>query len=63
MLEEISIWLPKYTIYDKTQKPDNSFESGLIETYTELTCFCARTINLLRDNPHCELAPPCPMLP
>jgi hypothetical protein len=39
-----------------------TLESALLDVYTEVTCFCARTINFFRSNPHREQSPLCTML-
>ncbi|KAH0544775.1 hypothetical protein FGG08_001142 [Glutinoglossum americanum] len=52
MLEEISWSLPRFTTYEQTLPMDESFESSLVAAYTEMTCFCARTINFFRSHPH-----------
>ena len=52
MLEEISLSLPRFRHYEKTLPVDNSFERALLDVYTEMICFCARTIHFLRSNPH-----------
>jgi hypothetical protein len=57
MLEEISCSLPRFTTYEKTLPIDEAFEPALLEAYTEMTCFCARTIKFFRDHPHHESVP------
>ena len=51
MLEELSLTLPRFRYREKTLPIDDSFESDLVHVYTELICFCARTIHLYRSNP------------
>lgn len=52
MLDEMSLSLPRFRSYEETLPMDDGLESALIEVYTEMTCFCARTINFFRMNPH-----------
>ncbi|MCJ1396521.1 hypothetical protein MMC18_009412, partial [Xylographa bjoerkii] len=55
MLEELSLSLPRFRAYENTLPMNDSFESALLAVYTEMTCFCARTINFFRNNPHSVL--------
>jgi hypothetical protein len=52
MLDELSLSLPWFRSYEENLPMDDALESALIEVYTEMTCFCARTINFFRSNPH-----------
>ena len=52
MLEELSLSLPRFRAYEKTLPMDEALETSLLDVYTEMTCFCARTINFFRSNPH-----------
>ncbi|MCJ1404908.1 hypothetical protein MMC11_008134 [Xylographa trunciseda] len=52
MLEELSLSLPRFRAYENTLPMNEAFESALLAVYTEMTCFCARTINFFRNNPH-----------
>ena len=52
MLEELALSLPKFKAYEKTLPLTPSLESALLSAYTEMLCFCARTINFFRSNPH-----------
>lgn len=52
MLDELSLSLPRFRSYEENLPMDDALESALIEVYTEMTCFCARTINFFRSNPH-----------
>ena len=54
MLEELSMSLPRFRSYENTLPMNEALESSLLAAYTEMTCFCARTINFFRSNPHCE---------
>ena len=55
MLEELGMSLPRFRTYESTLPMNEALESSLLAAYTEMTCFCARTINFFRSNPHCEL--------
>ncbi len=55
MLEELSLSLPRFRAYEQTLPMDEGLESSLLDVYTEMTCFCARTINFFRSNPHRSL--------
>lgn len=59
MLEELSMSLPRFRAYENTLPMDDALESALLSAYTEMTCFCARTINFFRSHPHCELPKLC----
>jgi hypothetical protein len=52
MLEELSLTLPRFRHYEKTLPLDNHFEVALLEVYTEVICFYARSIHFFRANPH-----------
>ena len=52
MLEELSMSLPKFKAYENTLPMNEEFETALLAVYTEMTCFCARTINFFRSKPH-----------
>lgn len=52
MLEELSLILPRFRSYEKTLPLDHAFEQALLNVYTEVICFYARTIRFLRMNPH-----------
>ena len=54
MLEELSMSLPRFRAYEKTLPMNEGLESALVAAYTEMTCFCARTINFFRNNPQCK---------
>ena len=54
MLEELSLSLPRFKAYENTLPMNEAFESSLLAAYTEMTCFCARTINFFRKYPHCK---------
>ena len=55
MLEDISLSLPRFQHYEKTLPVDETFERALLDVYSEMICFCARTIKFLRSNPHSML--------
>lgn len=52
MLDELSLALPRFRSYEENLPMDEALETALIEVYSEMTCFCARTINFFRSNPH-----------
>ena len=52
MLEELSLTLPRFRYYEKSLPIDNAFENALVDVYTEVICFYARTIHFYRSNPH-----------
>lgn len=55
MLEEVSLSLPRFRTYENTLPMNEALETSLLAAYTEMTCFCARTINFFRRNPHGKL--------
>ncbi|KAL9615519.1 MAG: hypothetical protein Q9167_000032 [Letrouitia subvulpina] len=52
ILEELSLTLTRFRQYEKTLPIDNDFESALVDVYTEVICFYARTIRFYRSNPN-----------
>lgn len=52
MLEELSLTLPRFRYYEKSLPMDDAFETALVDVYTEVICFYARTIHFYRSNPH-----------
>lgn len=52
MLEELSLTLPRFRYYEKSLPIDEAFETALVDVYTEVICFYARTIHFYRSNPH-----------
>ena len=52
MLEELTLSLPKFKAYERNLPLTPPLESALLSAYTEMLCFCARTINFFRSNPH-----------
>ena len=52
MLEELSLILPRFRYYEKSLPMDDAFETALVDVYTEVICFYARTIHFYRTNPH-----------
>ncbi|KAL8993731.1 MAG: hypothetical protein Q9169_006128 [Polycauliona sp. 2 TL-2023] len=52
VLEELSLTLPRFKYYERTLPLDSAFEAALIDVYTEVICFYARTIRFYRINPH-----------
>lgn len=54
MLDELSLALPRFRSYAETLQLTNELESGLVDVYTEMTCFCARAVRFFRSSPHSE---------
>jgi NB-ARC domain len=52
MLEELSLTLPRFRIYEQTLPMDKALEAALLDLYTEVICFYARTIHFFRRHPH-----------
>jgi hypothetical protein len=52
MLDELSLSLPRFRSYEENLPMTKALESALLDVYTEVTYFCARTINFFRSNPH-----------
>lgn len=48
VLEELSLTLPRFRYYEKTLPIDDNFENALVDVYTEVICFYARTIHFYR---------------
>lgn len=55
MLEELSLTLPRFQIWEETLPLDRRLQSTLVDVYCEVICFYARTIYFLRSNPHLVL--------
>jgi len=55
MLQELSQLLPRFHSYEQTLPMTEGLESALMEVYTEMICFCARTINFFHSYPHRQL--------
>jgi len=52
MLEELSLTLPRFQSYEETLPLDRDLQLALVDVYSEIICFYARTIHFLRSNPH-----------
>jgi hypothetical protein len=52
MLEELSLTLPRFRVYEDTLPMNRQLETALVDVYTEVICFYARTIHFFRDHPH-----------
>ena len=52
MLDELSLSLPRFRTYEETLPMNKQLESALVDVYTEMICFYARTIKFFRGNPH-----------
>ncbi|KAJ8131983.1 hypothetical protein O1611_g1641 [Lasiodiplodia mahajangana] len=55
MIEELSLSLPRFQIYEQTLPLNRQFQQTLVDAYTEIICFYARTIRFLRSHPHLSL--------
>jgi NB-ARC domain len=55
MLEELSLALPRFRQYEETLPIDKNFENALLDVYTEIICFYARSIYFFRSHPHLPL--------
>jgi len=55
MLEELSLTLPRFQVYEETLPLDRELQTALVDVYCEIICFYARTIHFLRSNPHLVL--------
>ncbi|KAI0113624.1 P-loop containing nucleoside triphosphate hydrolase protein [Nemania sp. FL0031] len=55
MIEELSLSLPRFQIYEQTLPLSRQFQQTLVDAYTEIICFYARTIRFLRSHPHLSL--------
>lgn len=55
MLEELSLTLPRFQTYERTFPLNHRLQQALIDVYSEIICFYARTIHFLRNNPHLVL--------
>jgi hypothetical protein len=57
MFEELSMTLPRFRIYEQTLPMDKALETALLDVYTEIICFYARTIHFFqKTNPHATSA-------
>lgn len=52
MLDELSLTLPRLKSYEKTVPMGPDLESSLLEIYTEVICFYARTIHFFKSHKH-----------
>ncbi|RYC57267.1 hypothetical protein CHU98_g8943 [Xylaria longipes] len=52
MLEELSLTLPRFRVYEDTLPMNRQLETALVDVYTEVICFYARAIHFFRDHPH-----------
>ena len=52
MLEELSLTLPRFQVYEQTLPLNRELQQALVDVYGEIICFYARTIHFLRSNPH-----------
>jgi hypothetical protein len=52
MLEDLSLTLPRFRLYEETLPMNRGFEHALIDVYTEVICLYARAIHFFRSHPH-----------
>lgn len=52
MLEELSLTLPRFQVYEQTLPLNRQLQQALLDVYCEIVCFYARAIYFLRSNPH-----------
>lgn len=55
MLEELSLTLPRFQVYEQTLPLNHQLQQALLDVYCEIVCFYARAIHFLRSNPHLVL--------
>ncbi|TPX16451.1 uncharacterized protein E0L32_003745 [Thyridium curvatum] len=55
MLEDLSLTLPRFQIYERTLPLNRQLQHAIVDVYGEIICFYARTIYFLRSNPHLVL--------
>lgn len=55
MLEELSLTLPRFQVYEQTLPLNRQLQQALLDVYCEIICFYARAIHFLRSNPHLVL--------
>lgn len=55
MLEELSLTLPRFRTYEQTLPMESAFEVALLDVYTEVICFYARSIRFFRSHPNIPL--------
>lgn len=55
VLEELSLTLPRFQVYEQTLPPSRQLQQALLDVYCEIICFYARAIHFLRNNPHLVL--------
>ena len=55
ILEELSLTLPRFHVYEKTLPLNREMQQALVDVYGEIICFYARAIHFLRSNPHLVL--------
>lgn len=52
MLEELSLTLPRFRMYERTLPHNQELETSLLAVYTEVICFYARVIHFFRGHKH-----------
>ena len=51
MLEELSLTFPRFQVYEETLPLNRELQRALVDVYSEIICFYARTIYFLRSTP------------
>ncbi|VUC30930.1 unnamed protein product [Clonostachys rosea] len=52
MLEELSLTLPRFQVYEQTLPLSHQLQAALVDVYSEIICFYARAIHFLKSNSH-----------
>ena len=52
MLVELSLALPRFRTYKQTLPMDSAFSMALLDVYTKVICFYARSIRFFRSHPN-----------
>lgn len=55
MIEELSLSLPRFQIYEQTLPLNRQLQQALVDAYSEIICFYARTIRFLHNHSHLSL--------
>lgn len=55
MLEELSLTLPRFQVYEQTLPLSHQLQAALVDVYSEIICFYARAIHFLKSNSHLVL--------
>ena len=57
MLEELILPLPSFRAYEQAMPMNNDLEAFLVDVYTEVVCFYARTIHFFHSHRNGETLP------